>query len=257
MKNRIVYILFLAVLVASAPIIGGCQPSFRPEPFVRLPQPPARHIPLLQTIGPVQALYLECRLAGKLRFDIFENAMYGYRRLRFPEKNIITIIDFTRPSSEKRLFVIDLAQKKILYHTYVAHGVNSGYLYPVRFSNEMNSKESSLGFYETGETYTGKYGYSLRLDGLERGINDMARERDIVMHGADYVGRNVVRAFGCVGRSWGCPALPESLSATIIETIKDGTCLYIYADDKDYIAHSRYVVSKKANRWSAELGMKN
>ncbi len=247
----------LAVLGLSALISGGCQPTLRAARIAPLPQPPARHIPILQTIGPVQALYLECRLTGKLRFDIFENAMYGYRRLAFPEKNIITIIDFTRPSSEKRLFVIDLARKKILYHTYVAHGVNSGYLYAVRFSNEMNSKESSLGFYETGETYTGKYGYSLRLDGLERGINDMARERDIVIHGADYVSKNTVRKFGCVGRSWGCPALPESLSASVINTIKDGTCLYIYADDKDYIAHSRYVVSKKVNRWSTALGMSN
>ena len=253
MKHRIVSLLVIVMISGSAFVLSGCQFAYQQERIARLPQPELPKIVPLQKVGPVQALYRECHLAGKLRFDIFRNAMYGYQRIDFPKKGIITIIDFTRPSSAKRLFVIDLVHKQILYHTYVAHGVNSGILYAVNFSNKMNSKESSLGFFETAETYTGKYGRSLRLDGLEPGINDMARKRDIVMHGAEYVGKNIAQEYGCVGRSWGCPALSESVVENVINVIQGGSCLYIYADNKNYIEHSRYVVSRKINRWRTDI----
>ncbi|MBL7701943.1 MAG: murein L,D-transpeptidase catalytic domain family protein, partial [Ferruginibacter sp.] len=153
----------------------------------------------------------------------FEYAMKGFSYLlkqgRIAKDNIISIADFSLPSSRKRLFVIDLDNYRVLYNTYVAHGVNSGKEYARQFSNKPSSYQSSLGFYETLHTYMGEHGYSLRLDGLEKGINDNANSRDIVIHAADYVNESFIRSQGYIGRSWGCPALPEKLHKPIIDKI--------------------------------------
>ena len=178
----------------------------------------------------IMQLYGDCGLEGKLRYDIFRRAITGSREFDFEKENLITIIDFTRPSTDKRFHVIDLENRKVLFSTYVSHGVNTGENYAVEFSNEEGSRKSSLGFYRTAETYEGKHGYSLRLDGLQEGINERARERYIVIHSADYVSEEFIEKHGRLGRSWGCPALPVHLSDDIIDAIKEGSCLFIYAD---------------------------
>jgi hypothetical protein len=180
-------------------------------------------------------LFEKCELDGLLDYDIFANALECLDELEFNNENLLTIIDYTRPSTEKRLFVIDLVNGRLLFHTLVAHGKNSGLNIANSFSNTSNSLQSSLGFYTTGEPYLGKHGYSLRLDGLETGINDHARERAIVIHGAPYVSEDFIEAYGRLGRSWGCPALPTQLAGKIIDLIKNGSCLYIHADDEDYL----------------------
>ena len=177
----------------------------------------------------------------------FENAVKGYQYLKsqgkIDKEDIISIVDFTRPSTQKRLFIIDLANYKLLFNTYVAHGQNSGKEFANHFSNKPESFESSLGFYVTEDTYIGKNGYSLHLNGLEKGINDRADERAIVMHGAPYVSENFIRSNGYLGRSWGCPAVPENLSRPIIEKIKNGSCLFIYGQDKRYLSYSKILNS--------------
>lgn len=142
--------------------------------------------------------------------------------------SIISIIDFSEPSNKKRLFVIDLKHYKVLFNTLVAHGRNTGREWATSFSNQNSSYMSSPGFYITRETYEGHNGYSLKLDGVERGINDNAYERGIVMHGAAYVCDDFVNAQGFIGRSQGCPAVPVQVSRPIINTIKNGTCLFVY-----------------------------
>jgi hypothetical protein len=173
----------------------------------------------------------------------FDYAYKGFTYLKEAGKiendAILSIVDFSRPSSEKRLFVIDLDNVKLLFNTYVAHGMNSGKAIAKRFSNSMNSLQSSLGFYETENTYNGKNGYSLHLLGLERGINDNAYRREIVMHGADYVNEQMIQKKGYIGRSWGCPAIPENVHIPIINEIKNGTCLFIFSPDKNYIKRSK------------------
>jgi hypothetical protein len=175
----------------------------------------------------------------------FTYAMKGFNYLveqgRLAKDNIISIVDFSQPSSRKRLFVIDLNSLRVLYNTYVAHGVNSGREYASQFSNKPESNKSSLGFYETKNTYLGSNGYSLRLEGLERGINDNANKRDIVIHGAGYVDESLIQSQGYIGRSWGCPALPEKLHKPIIDKIKNGSCLFIYSADNGYLKKSKII----------------
>lgn len=161
----------------------------------------------------------------------FSNALSGFYKLKekgLIKKNIITIIDFSLSSNSKRLWVIDLASNSILFQSLVAHGRNTGEEFANSFSNKFNSFKSSLGFYATGEVYQGKHGLSLRLDGLERGINDNARTRGVVMHAANYVSNSFVKSNSRLGRSQGCPAIPTAISKEIISIIKDQSCLYIY-----------------------------
>ncbi|GGF18353.1 murein L,D-transpeptidase catalytic domain family protein [Echinicola rosea] len=147
----------------------------------------------------------------------------------------LTIIDFSLPSSQKRLWTIDPTSGKILHHTWVAHGRNSGGLMAKKFSNTNSSYMSSLGFYRTAETYSGKHGYSLRLDGIEKGVNDNARQRAIVIHGATYANPDFIKKYGRLGRSLGCPALPMNQYKAIIDSIKEESCLFIYAPNTDYL----------------------
>ena len=147
-------------------------------------------------------------------------------------RNYLTIIDFTKPSSKKRLWVIDLKHDTVLYHLHVAHGRNSGVNKPKYFSNQPGSKESSLGLYKTAGTYVGNDGYTLRLDGLEPGINNNARRRLIVIHGARYVSPNFLRVYGRLGRSWGCPAVNRKYIKPLINRIKDGSLVFMYYPQK-------------------------
>ena len=177
-----------------------------------------------------------------LPLNTFALAMKGFSKLRnqnlINADSIITIIDFEKSSSQKRLYVVDLKTKNVLFQTLVAHGKNSGKEYARSFSNEESSYKSSLGFYITRNTYEGSNGYSLRLEGTENGINNKALERAIVMHGAGYASESTIYQLGFLGRSWGCPALPESLNKPIINKIKDGNMLFIYYPDQDYLKKS-------------------
>lgn len=184
-------------------------------------------------------IYQKCGLAELLSFNVFNIAMTGLQNIKeFQNKKIIIIIDYSKPSTQERFFVIDLVNNKILYKSLVAHGKNSGENLAVSFSNDPESLKSCLGFFLTAESYNGKNDYSLSLDGLEPGINDNARKRSIVIHGADYVSTEFAKKYGRLGRSWGCPALPLNVTKEIIDRIKKGNCLFIYADDPDYLRTS-------------------
>lgn len=156
-------------------------------------------------------------------------------------KRILTVIDYRRPSTERRLWVLDLETSRILFHELVAHGKNTGGLMATAFSNRMGSAQSSLGVFVTGETYSGDHGYSLRLEGLEDGVNDRAAERLIVVHGAWYVSSRFVRENGRLGRSYGCPALDRRVSRRVIDAIKEGSVVFAYHDDTRWIASSEFL----------------
>ena len=177
-----------------------------------------------------QKLDLEQRGLSKKAFDL---AVRGFEKLlaqgQLMNSTVLSIVDFSLPSSQKRLFVINLISQELIFYDYVAHGKNSGTTIAKSFSNKMNSLKSSLGFFVTKNTYNGKNGLSLELDGKEKGINDHALERSVVIHGARYVNENFATQKYGMGRSWGCPAVPEKINKSLIETIKDGSCFFIYA----------------------------
>ena len=177
-----------------------------------------------------------------LNFDAFRYALQGMQKMLNMgivfNSNIVTIADFSQPSYNKRLYVVDLDNYQVLFNTYVSHGINSGQEIPKKFSNKFSSNQSSLGFYLTKGTYNGKHGYSLQLEGLEEGINDNAFRRSIVIHGANYVNERMISSVGYIGRSQGCPAVSIKESKKIISTIKDGTCLFIYSPLSSYLKQS-------------------
>lgn len=178
---------------------------------------------------------MELQAAG-LSKKAFESAYKGYLNLldkKLVAPGYLSICDFSQSSKRKRFYLLDMEDNRVLINTYVAHGRNSGGEYARRFSNRASSLQSSLGFYITGNTYFGEHGLSLRLAGLEPGINDKALRRAIVMHGASYIGK------GSAGRSFGCPAVPVKESKRIINTIKNGTCLFIYHPQASYLTRSK------------------
>ena len=177
-----------------------------------------------------------------LSMEAFHTAVGGFLNLVLSgavrNPGILSIIDFSLPSNQKRLFILDLFGGRLLFNSLVAHGRNSGALVPNRFSNRCNSLMSSLGFYLTGESFIGQHGYSLRLEGKEKGWNDNAFRRAIIMHPADYVSEEHIRQWGFLGRSEGCPAIPEELGRPIIDVIQGGSCLFVYSPDKKYLHRS-------------------
>ena len=205
----------------------------------------AAHVTVSESISKIYDS-LKLNLSG-LSQNAFNFAVKGFLFLKEKGKiandNVLSIVDFSLPSSKKRLFVIDLKNDKILFNTYVAHGQGSGAGMATQFSNVPESYQSSLGFYTTETTYTGKNGYSLHLAGMEKGINDRAEERAIVMHGAPYVSEGFIQSRGFLGRSWGCPAVPEQLSRPIIEKIKNGSCLFIFSENNRYLHGSQIINS--------------
>jgi hypothetical protein len=187
-------------------------------------------------------LYAKINLKEKIDFKTFEYAIKGYEKIREKKKtNILTIIDYAKPSTQERFFVLDIEKKILLYETYVSHGMNTGNIFAEKFSNKINSHKSSVGFFLTDETYIGSKGYSLRLNGLEKGINDNARKRAIVIHSAPYVDPSYIKSTGRLGRSWGCPALPETLTSAIIDTIKNGSVLFVNGNDLNYSKKSKFI----------------
>lgn len=175
-------------------------------------------------------------------FEAFSKAFVGYSNLKNVGKiknQILTLIDFSISANQERMWVIDMVTKKVLLHTLVAHGRNSGEEFATNFSNKAESFQSSLGFFTTGETYSGKHGLSLRLDGQEQGINGLARERAIVIHGADYVSEDFIKNNGRLGRSLGCPAVATTLAPKLIETIKNNSCLFLYYPKDNYFRSSK------------------
>lgn len=190
-------------------------------------------------------LYASMRLEGIVNYKAFRQAVEGYKKIGNRHRDILTLIDFSKPSTEKRLYVFDMKNRKMLYNSLVSHGRNSGGNYATSFSNEYGSYKSSLGFYLTETTYSGGNGYSLILNGLEKGINDRAKERAIVVHGASYANPSVIKGGGRLGRSLGCPALPEKVSRPIIDAIKGGSVMYIYAEKPEYFAQSEILSGGK------------
>ncbi|WP_080239867.1 murein L,D-transpeptidase catalytic domain family protein [Spirosoma rigui] len=177
-----------------------------------------------------------------LQRDVFEYALRGWQKMG-AKKPVLSIVDLSQPSTKKRLYVVDLLNKKILFNTYVSHGQKSGDLVATSFSNVQSSFQTSLGFYKTLNTYMGKHGLSLQLQGLEKGFNDNVFNRNIVLHGADYVCEEFIRKTGRLGRSQGCPAVPYAESKKIIEVVKGGTCLFVYSPNPDYLKNSAYIAT--------------
>ncbi|MCK5463934.1 MAG: murein L,D-transpeptidase catalytic domain family protein [Bacteroidales bacterium] len=178
---------------------------------------------------------------GTMYFEAFDLAFRGWNELKDSIdliNNVISVLDFSQPSTHKRFYLINLDTRQVIYQDYVAHGKNTGNLMAEKFSNTPHSNQSSLGFYKTAETYHGKHGLSLKLDGLEIGINDMARQRAIVIHAAKYAEESFIKKYGRLGRSFGCPALPAQNYDEIIELIKGGTLLFIYFPESRYLENS-------------------
>lgn len=174
--------------------------------------------------------------------QVFEKALQGYFYLKFhgelDRDQFLTIIDYSRSCRERRLWVIDLYGKRVLFHDLVAHGKYSGDEYAVSFSNKIESRKSSLGFYVTGSRYQGKHRLSLKLKGMEEGFNSNAFARGIVFHGAYYVHENFVARGEKIGRSFGCPAVSQEMIGSLIEVIDRGTCVFTYYPDANYLKHS-------------------
>lgn len=189
------------------------------------------------------SLYDELKLSELgLKQDVFDKALIGwntiFKKQHLVNSNLLSIADLSQSSNSKRLYVIDMEKKKILFNTYVAHGRNSGEEFAHSFSNKVNSFQSSLGFYITENTYQGKNGLSMKLKGIESGINDNAEQRGIIMHGARYVRESYIKLNGRLGRSQGCPAIPQELCKPIFGYIKGGSCLFIFYPDSNYLHKS-------------------
>ncbi len=196
----------------------------------------------------VNGLYADLHLKELgLDLAVFETALEGHQKLVHENKlavpNLMTIVDLSQPSTNKRLYIVDLEKAQVLFNTYVSHGKNSGDLFATHFSNIPSSLQSSLGFYVTGDIYNGKHGMSLTLNGQEPGFNDLALARAIVLHGADYVSENFIKSTGRLGRSFGCPAVASELATPIINTIQDGSCLFVYYPDPNYMKHSSFLLN--------------
>jgi hypothetical protein len=221
-------ILSLAVVVG---LLGAPTRAEAPRPEGP-PTPPT----LVETLAP---------LAPGLEPDVLELALEARaaatRAGLVTHPGLLTVIDYSLPSTTPRLWVLDLETEKVLFHERVAHGRRSGENMTTRFSNRPGSLQSSLGLFVTADTYVGRNGYSLRLEGLEPGINDCALERSIVMHGAPYVSDAAAAELGRLGRSFGCPAVGVEVSRPLIDTIKGGSALFAYYPDWRWLAHSAFL----------------
>lgn len=186
------------------------------------------------------------REAPQLNKKVLKLALAAYHKARQKgavRKPILTVIDYSLPSSKQRMWIFDVKHDHLLYNTYVAHGRNSGSDVPHHFSNKSSSKETSLGTYVTRDTYMGSKGYSLNLQGLEKGFNDNAYNRRVVVHGAWYVEPDFIRKAGRAGRSWGCPSIAQTLAKPVINTIKGGSVLFAYYPDQNYLSHTGFAVA--------------
>lgn len=207
------------------------------------------HLPVIKAHGKTNLRRKFCVLAAtapNIDNKVLHYALNAYNKaqnLGVVKKHILTVIDYSKPSNKKRMWVFNVDNNKLMYNTFVAHGKNSGIRIPHVFSNQISSKETSLGTYITTTTYSGHKGYSLHLNGLEKGLNNNAFTRHIVMHGAWYVEPKYIKKSGRAGRSWGCPAIAASLAKPIINFIKSGTVLFAYSPDKFFLSHSAYIAA--------------
>jgi len=222
MRKLLVYLLFLLI-----PVVNNAR------------------VPESKSVGTTnEDTYLTMCLGDTgLARDVFDLAIKGLNKLETEGKlinaTIVTIADYSQSSNKKRLYVIDLKNKKLLFNTYVAHGRNTGDEYAKSFSNVEGSYKSSLGFYITEHPIVGSHtGFSLLIDGVEKGFNDHAVQRAIIIHAAEYATENFIKKYGRLGRSYGCPSVPPELNKPIIDAIKGGTCLFLYNPNKDYISKS-------------------
>jgi L,D-transpeptidase catalytic domain len=244
MKNKIY--LVLGILLAM--VLATSNATAYNKNFVAYNDVTEKNIATEKFISGTALMYEAMHLNNYgLEMEAFQYAVTGYNYLRskkmLANSNILSIVDFTKTSTKKRLYVLDMKNKKVLYHTLVAHGQASGQDMATNFSNVPESLQSSLGFYKTATTYDGKNGFSLVLKGLENGINDNAEQRAIVMHGAPYVSQEYINETGSLGRSWGCPAVSEKLAKPIISKIKGGSCLFVYSGNKKYLKTSKFLKS--------------
>lgn len=270
-KQNAIYIMLLAIFTVITSVIYANR-STHEHNFVQLNSEKVITPKLVENVTSLSPLdiyandlYKDAELASyNLDSAVFLKALTGYYNLKAEgklsaEKSVLTISDFSKSSTEKRFWVIDLDKKKVLYNDFVAHGKNTGDEFAKKFSNINESNMSSLGFYVTGDTYFGKHGLSLYLDGVEQGINDKARERSIVVHGAEYATQQFINTVGRLGRSNGCPAVPQDISADVISDIAGKTVLFVYYPDNNYQANSKYLDNTTAAaefKADTQLGMK-
>jgi hypothetical protein len=215
--------MWLGVLASAA---GACTVGPRmaaPTPVVRPVRAPDPTWPRREVLG----LALRAHECGQRAGEV--------------DGALLTVIDYSLPSTEPRLWVIDVLRRRVLFHELVAHGERTGDNHAVVFSTRLGSRQSSLGLFRTEDVYVGGRGYSLRLTGLEPGVNDRAMERHIVMHGADYVDPDFAAAKGRLGRSWGCPALPRAVARPVIDRIKGGTAVFAYYPDRTWLDRSAFL----------------
>lgn len=244
-------LIILAVFITASFAFTTKSNTFNNTPKEEVTEDIASADPALSEAEEISRLYdaFSVRNANMPSLTSFSNGILGYNQLEEEnkvEKQILTIVDFSLPSTEKRMWVLDMASNKVLFHTYVAHGTNTGGNMATAFSNTPNSLQSSLGFYVTAETYYGKNGLSLFIDGMEEGFNSKARERYVVIHGADYANPDFIKRTGRLGRSYGCPAVPTALTQDIIDTIKGQSVLFVYHTDENYTKKSRYLNGSRA-----------
>lgn len=242
----------------------GAITSFKPKPSETLPVK-EYHATAEKALRAVQTekavamtaeeqakLFLkECSVQGEINAampdeEVFAMAYKGYAKLKESgtlgaNSKILAVADLSKSSNTKRLWIFDMEAKKVLFHTLVSHGKNTGDEFAERFSNKMNSLQSSVGFFVTAGTYQGENGYSLKLKGMDAGYNDAAEQRAIVMHGADYVSEAFAAAHKRIGRSWGCPALPRALTRPIIDILKNNNCLFIYGKNTGIETGSKWL----------------
>lgn len=231
---------FVASLFLATPLAGPVANTKVRAAGIESKLPTAKELQAAFFSQRAHQLYADLKVESQgLRYDVFEKALTGYLNLQnegrlASEKQLLTVVDFDLPSTEKRLWVLDLDKKEVKFNTLVAHGHNSGENVATNFSNQNESNMSSLGFYVTRDEYVGKHGRSLKLDGVDEGYNTNAMERSVVMHGADYVSEDFIKQYGRLGRSLGCPAVPMDQKDEIIEAVEGGTCLFLNGPDESY-----------------------
>ncbi|HVU96140.1 MAG TPA: murein L,D-transpeptidase catalytic domain family protein [Puia sp.] len=235
-------LLTLSITRVHAGIVGRTTTAWNAKK-ARNEAAAARRAEMRMIVATATSIYDEMDLQDSgLSRKAFQYAWTGYYKLKkkglLRKTNILSICDFSQSSSNQRLYVIDVKNRRMLYRTFVAHGINSGEEYASSFSNRMESCKSSLGFYVTTGTYTGINGYSLRISGVDPGFNDNALKRAIVIHGAGYVSQRILKKYGVMGTTFGCPAIPTEMTGQIIPVVKNGSCWFIYFPSKKYLSQS-------------------
>lgn len=222
--------LVLAVILAFAPAVLAGTPCRADAPDTLVKS-------LLKQAPGLQARVLRLAL---------DAAACASERGLVQRRELLTVIDYSLPSTQPRLWVFNLESRELLFRELVAHGKNSGGNVANFFSNSSGSLATSLGLFVTGGTYVGSNGYSLRLKGLEEGVNDMAFDRAIVMHGAPYVSRAAIKALGRLGRSWGCPAVRKEVARKLIDTVRGGSPIFAYYPDREWLSTSAFLKQRES-----------